>query len=105
MGACQYHQRVLLVFLGPVFLLSCVFVAILHDRQSRLLRTLPVALIAIAFLATPSRLAAQTASPDQSPPVASQPNESSETTATPAEPAKAVVDRPVSWRLLSRNVI
>ena len=94
------------VFSGLAFLFSAVVVAILCQRQSRLLTTLPVVLIAIAaLLAIPSRAAAQTTNPEPSSPVASPPNGQAETAAQPAESAEPAVDRAVSWKLLFHNVI
>jgi len=92
-------------FFGLVLLFSFIVAAILYERRSRLLIPLPVALIAIAALAIPSRAAAQTTSPDQSSPVASPQNEQAETAEPPVESAEPVVDRPVSWKLLFHNVI
>jgi membrane-associated phospholipid phosphatase len=105
------------VFLGPfVFLVSLFAVAF----RSGLLKKFPLAVIAIVALLLPVLAAAQTANPDQSSPVvpsaaapspavpapaAPSPNEPAETAAAPAQSPEAPYDRPVSWKLLFRNVI
>ena len=67
---------------------------------------LGVALIVLSAAANPSRVAGQTAAPDQTPPPGSP------TSAPPQPPASAPipqptppVDRPVSWKLLFPNLI
>ena len=100
----------LLVFLGLlVFLLSLFAIAVQFGRDAGIFKKLPVVLIAMSALVIPSRAAAQITRPDQTslaapplnePPKTAEPTE----TAEPMAPVP-VSDRPVSWKLLYRNVI
>jgi membrane-associated phospholipid phosphatase len=98
---------VLLVLLGPfVFLLSFLAVSNLFGRHPRFFWTLPLVAIAIAALVAPSPAAAQIAGPDQSAPTVPQPDQPPETAPPPpAASQEPAVERPVSWKLLYRNVI
>ena len=106
-NAGRYNQRVLLVFLGLlVFLLSLFAVAFQFGRDAGIFKKLPVVVIAISALVIPSRAAAQITTPDQSSPAAPPANEPPETAEPPApSQGPRVSDRPVSWKLLFRNVI
>jgi membrane-associated phospholipid phosphatase len=97
---------VLLVFLSLlVFLLSLVAVAVQFGRDAGIFKKLPVMVIAMAALVSPSRAPAQITRPDQSSPAAPLPNEPPETAGPPAPSPEPDSDRPVSWRLLFHNVI
>ena len=95
----------LFVFLGLfVFLLSLVAVAVQFECDTGILKKLSVMAIAIAALAIPSGLSAQTTGPDQSSPAAPPSNEPPETAATPAAASpEPNYERPVSWKLLFHN--
>jgi membrane-associated phospholipid phosphatase len=95
---------VLLVFL-VVFLLLLVAVAIQFECHSGVFKKLPVVVIAMAALVIPSRAPAQITTPDQTSPVAPLTNEPPETAGPPAPAPEQDSDRPVSWKLLYRNVI
>ena len=95
----------LLIFLGLlVFLLSQVAVAVQLGRDAGILKKLLVAVIVLSALVIPSRAPAQITRPDQSSPAAPPPDEPPET-AEPAPSPEPVLDRPVSWKLLYRNVM
>jgi membrane-associated phospholipid phosphatase len=97
---------VLLVFLSLLGLLFfLVAVAVQFGRDAGIFKKLPVVVVAISALVIPSRAAAQISTPDQSSPAAPQPNEPPETAGPPAPSPEPVFDRPISWKLLSRNVI
>jgi membrane-associated phospholipid phosphatase len=97
---------VLLVFLSLLaFLLSLIAVAVRFGRDAGMFRMLPVVVIAMSALMTPSRAPAQIAGPDQSSPAAPLPNEPPETAGPPAPSPEPDADRPVSWKLLYHNVI
>jgi len=97
---------VLLVFLGLlVFLLSLIAVAVQVGRDARILKKLPVVVIALSALVTPSRIGAQSTEPDQGSPVASPTNETPEVAKPPASSPEPEYDRPVSWKLLYHNWI
>jgi membrane-associated phospholipid phosphatase len=94
----------LLVFLGLlIFLLSLAAVAVQFGRDAGILKTLPVAVIALSAVVIPNRASAQMTKPDQSSPAAPVPNEPPETAAPPAASPESDSDRPVSWKLLFHN--
>jgi membrane-associated phospholipid phosphatase len=96
----------LLVFLGLlVFLLSQVAAAVQLGRDAGILNKLLVAAIVTSALVIPSRAPAQITRPDQSSPAAPPPNEPPETAEPPAPSPEPALDRPVSWKLLYRNVM
>ena len=96
----------MLVFLSLlVFLLSLVGVAVHFGRDAGIFKKLPVVVIAMSALVIPSRAAAQITRPDQSSLAAPPPNEPPETAGPPAPSPEPVFDRPVSWKLMYRNVI
>ena len=96
----------LLVFLSLlIFSLFLIAIAACCGPGSGILKQLPVVVIALSALVIPNRAAAQTSEPDQSStaaPAANEPAEPAEPTATSP---KADYERPVSWKLLYRNVI
>jgi membrane-associated phospholipid phosphatase len=97
---------VLLVFLSLiVFLLSLVAVAVQFGRDAAILKKLPIVVMAVSVLVIPSRAPAQTTSPDQSSPATPVANEPPDTAAAPAPSPEPDSERPVSWKLLYRNVI
>jgi membrane-associated phospholipid phosphatase len=94
---------VVLVFLSLlVFLSSLVAVAVHFGCDARILKKLPIVVIATSALVIPSRAAAQIPRSDQSSPDAPQPDDPQETAAPSPESA---LDRPVSWKVLYHNVI
>ena len=67
---------------------------------------LGVALMVLSTLANPSRVAGQTAEPDQTPPAGSPTSAPPQAPAPPPVPQPTpAVDRPVSWKLLLPNLI
>jgi membrane-associated phospholipid phosphatase len=104
------------VFLGPFVFLVSLFAL---TFRSGLLKKLPFVIAGIAALLLPVLAAAQTTNPDQSSPTVPATTEPADTakpgvdTAKPAvesaqpaaESAEAPYDRPVSWKLLFRNVM
>jgi membrane-associated phospholipid phosphatase len=96
---------VLLVFLGLfVFLFSLFAIANLFGRDAGILKKLPVVVVAISALVIPSQAAAQVTRPDPSSPTTPPTSEPKETAAPPAPSPEPDFDRPVSWKLLYRNV-
>ena len=96
---------VLFVFLGLfVFLLPLSALAVQFVCDARILKKLPIVVIAMAALVIPSRAPAQI-TPDPSSPAAPAPNEAPETAAAPAPSPEPDSERPVSWKLLYHNVI
>jgi membrane-associated phospholipid phosphatase len=97
---------VLLVFLGLfVFLFFLLAVSNHFGLHARAFKKLLVVAIAISALVIPSRAPAQIAGPDQNAPTVPSPNQPPETAAPPASSPEPAFDRPVSWKLLYRNVI
>ena len=99
-----------------VFLVSLVAVAVHFGRDAGIFKKLPFLALAISALLIPSRAAAQIAPPDQvtttdqTSPATPPSNEAPETAAPaaaaqPATSPEAPYDRPVSWKLLYRNVL
>ena len=89
-----------------MFLLSLAAVALQLGRDAGILGKLPIVMvIAIATLVVPSRAQAQMTKPDQSSLADPPPNEPPETTRPPASSPPSDFDRPVSWKLLSANLI
>ena len=97
----------LLFFLSLlVFLLFLVAVAVKFGYDSGIFEKLPiVVVIAMATLLMPNRAAAQIAKPDQSSPADPPPNEPPEAARPPASSPSSDFDRPVSWKLLYRNLM
>jgi membrane-associated phospholipid phosphatase len=97
---------VLLFFLSLlVFLLSLVAVAVQFGNDAGILEKLPIVVIAMATLVIPSRAVAQLTQPDQSSPADPPLNEPPETVRPPVSSQPSDFDRPVSWKLLYRNLI
>ena len=94
------------VFLSLFVFLSLIAVTGQFGRNTGIFKKFPfVVVIAVATLVIPSWGAAQTATPDQSPPVAPPPNEPPQTTAEATPSPSTDVDRSVSWKLLYPNLI
>jgi membrane-associated phospholipid phosphatase len=93
---------VVLVFLS-LFVLLLSLVAIHFGCDAGILKKLPIVVIAMSVLVIPSRAAAQIPRSDSSSSDAPPSNEP-EDTAAPS-PESAAFDRPVSWKVLYRNVI
>jgi membrane-associated phospholipid phosphatase len=68
-------------------------------------QTLAIVLIAVSALAIPSRAVAQITSPDQTSPTAPPSSETPEAAGASAPSTEPAAERPVSWKLLYRNVI
>jgi membrane-associated phospholipid phosphatase len=74
--------------------------------MDRLFMKLAVALMVLSTLAIPSRTAAQTTEPDQTPPAGSPTSAPSQAPIpSPIPQPPPAVDRPVSWKLLFPNLI
>lgn len=88
-----------------VFLLFGIAVAIQFGRDSGTLRKLLVVVVAIAAPVIPGRAVPQVTLPDQSSPAVPPVNQPPDAAGPPAASQDPTLDRPVSWKLLSHNVI
>ena len=95
---------VLFVFLGLfVFLLPLSALAVQFVCDARILKKLPIVVIAMAALVIPGRAPAQITTPDPGSPAAPLPNQPPEKAAPAAPSPESDFDRPVSWKLLFHN--